>query len=68
MSWGRLQPIMKRILHLQRVPVLWKTSCPFPVPKKGHPAALDDYRLNALTSHIMKVMERLVLAHPRPPV
>ena len=41
---------------------------PLSSAQKGRPAALDDYRLNALTSHIMKVMERLVLAHLRTPV
>ena len=46
--------------------LLRKTSCLVPVPKKGRPAALEDYRPVALTSHIMKVMERLVLAHLRP--
>nr|XP_019936126.1 PREDICTED: beta-1,4-galactosyltransferase 6-like [Paralichthys olivaceus] len=50
----------------QRVPVLWKTSFLVPVPKKGHPVTLNNYRPIALTSHIMKVMERLVLAHLRP--
>ncbi|KAI3355536.1 hypothetical protein L3Q82_018361 [Scortum barcoo] len=51
-----------------RLPVLWKTSSLVPVPKKGYPVALNDYRPIALTSHIMKVMERLVLAHLRPKV
>ncbi|TWW80236.1 hypothetical protein D4764_01G0000510 [Takifugu flavidus] len=50
----------------QRIPVLWKTSCLVPVPKKTHPVAPSDYRPIALTSHIMKVMERLVLSHLRP--
>ncbi len=55
-------------LHLQRVPSIWKTSCLVPVPKKAHHVALNDYRPVALTSHIMKVMERLVLAYLRPQV
>ena len=63
---GVLQHLFNLSLHLQRVPVLWKTSCLVPVPKKGRPVALNDYRPIALTSHIMKVMERLVLAHLRP--
>ena len=46
--------------------MLWKTSCLVPVPNKGRPAALGDCRPVALTSHIMKIMERLVLAHLRP--
>lgn len=36
-----------------------------PVPKKGRPADLNDYRPVALTSHIMKTMERIVLSHLR---
>ncbi|TWW73670.1 hypothetical protein D4764_15G0010660 [Takifugu flavidus] len=63
---GILQHLFNQSLHLQRIPVLWKTSCLVPVPKKTHPVAPSDYRPIALTSHIMKVMERLVLSHLRP--
>ncbi|TWW53679.1 hypothetical protein D4764_0152530 [Takifugu flavidus] len=42
------------------------TSSLVPVPKKTHPVAPSDYRPIALTSHIMKVMEQLVLSHLRP--
>ncbi|TWW71139.1 hypothetical protein D4764_17G0006220 [Takifugu flavidus] len=63
---GILQDLFNQSLHLQRIPVLWKTSCLVPVPKKTHPVAPSDYRPIALTSHIMKVMERLVLTHLRP--
>ncbi|TWW54386.1 hypothetical protein D4764_0180630 [Takifugu flavidus] len=56
---GILQHLFNQSLHLQRIPVLWKTSCLVPVPKKTHPVAPSDYRPIALTSHIMKVMERL---------
>ena len=55
-------------LHLETIPVLWKTSCVVPVPKKTTPSGLNDYRPVALTSHVMKVLERLVLAHLRPQV
>ncbi|XP_059201627.1 uncharacterized protein LOC131981368 [Centropristis striata] len=51
---GVLQHLFNLSLHLQIVPVLWKTSCLVPVPKKGRPASLEDYRPVALTSHIMK--------------
>ncbi|TWW55978.1 hypothetical protein D4764_09G0010280 [Takifugu flavidus] len=54
---GILQHLFNQSLHLQRIPVLWKTSCLVPVPKKTHPVAPSDYRPIALTSHIMK--ERL---------
>ncbi|TWW61472.1 hypothetical protein D4764_04G0001190 [Takifugu flavidus] len=60
---GILQHLFNQSLHLQRIPVLWKTSCLVPVPKKTHPVAPSDYRPIALTSPIMKVMERLVLSH-----
>ncbi|KAI3364079.1 hypothetical protein L3Q82_010908 [Scortum barcoo] len=53
-------------LKLWRVPQLWKTSCIVPVPKTPHPKELNSYRPVALTSHLMKTLERLVLAHLRP--
>ncbi|KAI4894909.1 hypothetical protein NFI96_007437 [Prochilodus magdalenae] len=52
----------------QRVPVMWKTSCIVPVPKTPRPSDIKDYRPVALTSHIMKTMERLVLEQLRPMV
>ncbi|KAI3363872.1 hypothetical protein L3Q82_001474 [Scortum barcoo] len=53
-------------LKLGRVPQLWKTSCIVPVPKTPHPKELNSYRPVALTSHLMKTLERLVLVHLRP--
>ncbi|TWW59863.1 hypothetical protein D4764_06G0013930 [Takifugu flavidus] len=53
-------------LKLGRVPQLWKTSCIVPVPKTPHPKELNSYRPVALTSHLMKTLERLILAHLRP--
>ncbi|XP_062844747.1 zinc finger protein 420-like, partial [Trichomycterus rosablanca] len=47
------------------VPVIWKTSCLVPVPKKSCSSSLNDYRPVALTSHVMKVLERLVLSYLR---
>ncbi|XP_040907892.1 uncharacterized protein LOC121190938 [Toxotes jaculatrix] len=55
-------------LSLQRVPMLWKTSCLVPVPKTSRPSDLKDYRPVALTSHIMKTLERLILEQLRPMV
>ncbi|KAK0139097.1 hypothetical protein N1851_024386 [Merluccius polli] len=49
-----------------KVPTLWKTSCVVPVPKKGRPSAPKDFRPVALTSHVMKTFERMVLEHLRP--
>ena len=39
-----------------------------PVPKKSRPSDPGDHRPVALTSHVMKVLERLVLAQLRPQV
>ena len=39
-----------------------------PVPKKSRPSDPADYRPVTLTSHVMKVLERLVLAQLRPQV
>ena len=50
-------------LSLERVPVLWKTSCVVPVPKTAHPKEPNHYRPVALTSHLMKTMERLILSY-----
>uniref|UniRef100_A0A667Y6G0 B30.2/SPRY domain-containing protein n=1 Tax=Myripristis murdjan TaxID=586833 RepID=A0A667Y6G0_9TELE len=63
-----IQHLYNLSLSQERVPVLWKTSCLVPVPKKSTPSDLNDYRPVALTSHLMKVLERLVLAHLRPQV
>lgn len=53
-------------LKLGKVPQLWKTSCVVPVPKTSRPKDFGDYRPVALTSHLMKTLERLVLTHLRP--
>ncbi|TWW59319.1 hypothetical protein D4764_06G0008490 [Takifugu flavidus] len=53
-------------LRLGRVPQLWKTSCIVPVPKTPHPKEHNSYRPVALTSHLMKTLERLILDHLRP--
>uniref|UniRef100_A0A8C6M3D6 Reverse transcriptase domain-containing protein n=1 Tax=Nothobranchius furzeri TaxID=105023 RepID=A0A8C6M3D6_NOTFU len=60
---GILQHLFNLSLAQEKVPVLWKTSCLVPVPRKTCPSVNDDYRLVALTSHIMKVLERLLLVH-----
>ena len=63
-----LQYIFNMSLRLGKVPTLWKTSCIVPVPKTPRPSVLNDYRPVALTSHIMKTMERLLLHIFRPQV
>lgn len=62
---GVFQYLFNLSLRLMVVPNLWKTSCIVPVPKKGRPSELNDYRPVALTSHVMKTFERLVLQHLR---
>ena len=63
-----LQHVFNLSLQLGRVPTLWKTSCIVPVPKKTRPTELNDFRPVALTSHLMKTLERLLLRHLRPKV
>ena len=53
-------------LKLGKVPLLWKTPCVVPVPKITHPKDFNSYRPVALTSHLMKTLEWLVLTHLRP--
>ena len=53
-------------LKLVKVPLPWKTSCVVPVPKVSHPKDFNSYRPVALTSHLMKTLEWLVLVHLRP--
>lgn len=63
---GIVQHMFNLSLKLGRVPRLWKTSCLVPVPKTPHPKELNNFRPVALTSHLMKTLERLVLVHLRP--
>ncbi|KAI3354522.1 hypothetical protein L3Q82_019033, partial [Scortum barcoo] len=68
---SQLSPVLGHLYNLslsqEKVPMLWKTSCLVPVPKKSRPSdPVADYRPVALTSHVMKVLERLVLAQLRP--
>ncbi|KAI3354721.1 hypothetical protein L3Q82_004504 [Scortum barcoo] len=69
---SQLSPVLGHLYNLslsqEKVPMLWKTSCLVPVPKKSRPSDPADYRPVALTSHVMKVLERLVLAQLRPRV
>ncbi|XP_036933979.1 uncharacterized protein LOC119008053 [Acanthopagrus latus] len=60
----QLSPVLQHLY--KRIPMLCKTSCLVPVPKKSTPSGLNDYRPVALTSYVMKVLERLVLANMRP--
>lgn len=42
------------------------TSCVVPGPKTVHPKEPNHFRPVALTSHLMKTMERIILRHLRP--
>ena len=55
--------IFNTSLELGQVPACFKASTIIPVPKKAKVTGLNDYRPVALTSVVMKVLERLVLAH-----
>ncbi|MDG2555456.1 reverse transcriptase family protein [Vibrio parahaemolyticus] len=65
---GIVETIFNLSLRLGRVPQLWKTSCVVPVPKTPHPKDFSTFRPVALTSHLMKTLERLVLSCLRPAV
>eukprot|EP00061_Rhincodon_typus_P009362 g32811.t1 len=45
------------------IPIYFNKTIIIPVPKKNHAACLNDYRSVALTSIIMKCLDRLVMAH-----
>ncbi|XP_036073176.1 uncharacterized protein LOC118600210 [Oryzias melastigma] len=70
MCAAQLSSVFQRLfnlsLSLERVPVLWKTACLVPVPKKTVPSGPNDYRPVAITSHAAKVLERILLAHLGP--
>ena len=55
--------IFNKSLERCQVPACFKASTIIPVPKKTRITGLNDYRPVALTSVVMKVFERLVLAH-----
>ncbi|KAL0192329.1 hypothetical protein M9458_010625, partial [Cirrhinus mrigala] len=55
--------IFNRSLELCEVPSCFKRSTIIPVPKKPKITGLNDYRPVALTSVIMKSLEKLVLAY-----
>lgn len=55
------QILFQMSLNTGKIPTLWKTSEIIPVPKRNKPSELNDYRPVALTSVIMKCLERIVL-------
>ena len=58
-----LADLFNASLQLCTVPRCFKASTIIPVPKKSRVSSLNDYRPVALTSLVMKVLERLVLKH-----
>ncbi|KAK3518576.1 hypothetical protein QTP70_004095 [Hemibagrus guttatus] len=60
----QLAPMFTEIFNLSLIqsviPTCFKESIIVPVPKKTHPASLNDYRPVALTSVVMTCLERLV--------
>lgn len=60
--------IFNFIKQLGRVLTLLKTSCIIPAPKMNWPGELNDFRLVALTWHVMKTFRPLFLSHLRPQV
>ncbi|KAK3509541.1 hypothetical protein QTP70_001400 [Hemibagrus guttatus] len=60
----QLTPVFTEIFNLSLIqsviPTCFKEPIIVPVPKKTHPASLNDYRPVALTSVVMKCLERLI--------
>lgn len=60
-----LAPVFCSIFNIslkhRKVPALWKSSIIVPVPKKAKPKVANDFRPVALTSAVMKCLERLIL-------
>ncbi len=59
----QLAPIFPQILDLCKAPCCFKRATIIPIPKKPKVTGLSDYRPVALTSVVMKSLERLVLAY-----
>ena len=57
---GILKVIFTQSLQLQTVPKVWKHATIVPVAKTKSPKVLNDFRPIALTSLVMKVLEKLV--------
>ena len=53
--------VFNQTLVDHEIPDSWKAATICPVPKKSRPSTLNDYRPIALTSVLMKSLERLVL-------
>lgn len=53
--------VFQRSVDSHTVPSLWKTAIIIPVPKTSVPKENNDYRPVALTSNVMKCLEKLIV-------
>lgn len=60
---GVFQHLFQSLLISCTVPTMWKHSTVIPIPKKGPAKVLNDLRPVALTSLVMKAMERIIKDH-----
>ena len=59
------QKLFQLSLDTHTVPVLWKKSVLVPVPKKPCPNENNDYRPVAITSNVVKSLERILVEMAR---
>lgn len=57
-----LHILYKRSLNTGNIPMLWKTAVITPIHKGGSRAEASNYRPVALTSHVIKVLEKVIVA------
>ena len=57
---GVFQHLFQTSLDTASIPTVWKTSTVIPIPKTNNPKQLNDFRPVALTSLVMKTLEKLV--------
>ena len=57
---GVFQHLFQTSLDTACIPTVWKTSSVIPIPKTNNPKQLNDLRPVALTSLVMKALEKLV--------
>ena len=55
--------LFQQSLDEQMVPSCWKSARITPVAKVSHPSVLNDFRPVALTSLVMKCLEKIVMKH-----
>ena len=57
---GVFQHLFQTSLDTGSIPTVWKTSTVIPIPKTNNPKQINDFRPVALTSLVMKTLEKLV--------